>query len=272
MPQLHPRIIQRDKFFEYEFSVCTLVTNSDEYREMVESFFNAGFAENICEYIYIDNSVQNTFEAYAGLNRFLQEAKGKYIILCHQDILLHGHNLNDLRQRIEEIESLDPKWAILANAGGINLKYTAMHLIQGTGNVLHEKLLPLKTETVDENFILVKNEANLAFSADLQGFHLYGTDLCFIADILGYNSYIIDFKLVHKSDGNADKRFYELKKKFIKKYNRALRSRFVGTTITRFYISGNKLLNILGNTGIVLFIARQYYKIFNTKKRYYKKV
>lgn len=147
-----------------------------------------------------------------------------------------------------------------------------MHLIQGSGNVLHEEQLPLKTETVDENFILVRNEANLTLSSDLEGFHLYGTDICLIADILGYNCYVIDFKLVHKSDGNADEKFDRLESKLIKKYGRALRSRFIGTTITRFYISGSGLLNILGNSMFVLFVARQYYKFFKPKRGYHTKI
>ncbi len=272
MDPMEPRKIQKEEVFEFEFSVCTLVTNIPEYQEMRGSFLTSGFTADICEYIFIDNSMQNTYDAYAGLNRFLREAKGKYIILCHQDILLKQHQIGDLRERIREVENLDSKWAIIANAGGVNLKYTAMHLIQGSGNVLNEEYLPLKTKTVDENFIVVKNEANLALSADLEGFHLYGTDICLIADILGYSAYIVDFKLIHKSDGNADKGFYQLQKKLIIKYNRALRSRFMGTTITRFYISGNKIISFLGNTGFILFVARQYYKFFKPKKGYYSKV
>ncbi|MGZ3751750.1 MAG: hypothetical protein ACXVAU_10770, partial [Mucilaginibacter sp.] len=155
---------------------------------------------------------------------------------------------------------------------GINLYYTAMHLIQGTGSILHEEHLPLITETVDENFILVKKEANLTLSADLEGFHLYGTDICLIADILGYTSYVIDFKLMHKSDGNADEKFDLLERKLIKKYRRALRSRFIGTTITRFYISGNRLLSFVYNTTLVLFVTRQFYKHFKRKKGYHTEV
>lgn len=146
-----------------------------------------------------------------------------------------------------------------------------MHLETGAGLIVNEKDLPLKTATVDENFILVKNEANLALSANLEGFHLYGADICLIADILGYTCYVIDFRLVHKSDGNDDDEFYRLKRNLIKKYGRALRPRFAGTTITRFYISGNKFLNYLCNTLFVLFIARQYYKFFKPKKGYHRK-
>lgn len=263
-----PRKIDAEEFFDFEFSVCTLVTNSIEYAEMRESFIKAGFSVDLCEYLYIDNSGQNTYEAFAGLNRFLREARGKYIILCHQDILLNHHNINDLRDRIAEIDNADPKWALLSNAGGVNLKYTAMNLFQGNGNLLADKHLPIKTITADENFMLVKNSANLALSADLNGFHMYGTDICLIAGILGYTTYAIDFKLMHKSDGNADAKFNKLKKQLISKYRRAFRSRYIGTTITRFYLSGSILCNFIGNTGLVLFFARQYYKLFRPKKGY----
>jgi glycosyltransferase involved in cell wall biosynthesis len=269
MQSIQPRKILNEDIFEFEFSICTLVTDTAEYAEMCESFFKSGFTENISEYIYIDNSKSNTFGAYAGLNRFLREAKGKYIILCHQDILLHRHNIVDLRARIEEISNADPTWAVLGNAGSINIKYRAVHIIQGSGKETHEQYLPIRTATLDENFIIVKRNANLALSSDIEGFHFYGTDICLIADVLGYSSYVIDFKLLHKSDGNADEKFYLLKRKLISKYGRAFRSRFIGTTITRFYISGNSLLNKLFNTRVVLFLARQYYKIFKTKRLYY---
>jgi len=267
-----PRKIERNEVFEFEFSVCTLVTNMAEYLEMRNSFVEKGFTTDRCEYIYIDNIGENTFEAYAGLNRFLREAKGKYVILCHQDILLKDHGFDYLCARIKEIEKADAAWALLGNSGGINIKYRGLHIVNESGKEWHEPHLPLRTATLDENFIVVRKSANLGLSADLRGFHFYGTDICLIADILGYNCYVIDFKIIHKSDGVDDEKFYLLKRQLIKKYGRAFRSRFISTTITRFYISGNRLLNRIGNTGFVLFFARQYYKVFRKKKRYQKEV
>ncbi|TAF46150.1 MAG: hypothetical protein EAZ64_02540 [Sphingobacteriales bacterium] len=254
--------------YNYQFTICTLVTSKPEYEEMLQTFLAKGFDTQTCEYLYIDNCAQCTFDAYKGLNQFLQQAKGKYIIICHQDIVLHNHSCFDLLNRINEIEDLDPQWAILSNAGGINLKHVAMHVTQKNGNRLLEKYLPLKAQTVDENFILVKNEANLSLSNNLYGFHMYGTDICLIADICGYNAYIIDFNLTHKSDGNADSSFYALRKKIKLKYKYALRGRFMSTTITRFYISGNCIGFWLCNTGIILFLVRQYYKVFKNKPQY----
>lgn len=253
---------------EFEFSICTLVTRKQEYKEMLDSFIAKGFDQKTCEYLYIDNSECCTFDAYKGLNLFLQKAKGKYIILCHQDIIIHDDNRTHLVNKIEEIEEADKNWAILANAGGINFKWLGITLTTSSGRVFKEKNLPLLTKTVDENFIVVKNNANLALSNNLSGFHMYGTDLCLIADILGFNAYVIDFKIIHKSDGNADQTFYKSKKELMQKYNHAFRGRFMATTITRFYISGNWLTSRLYNFLPIKFLVRQYYKVFLGKKRY----
>jgi hypothetical protein len=67
------------------YSFCTLVTRIDEYQTMVNLFQLNGFGVNDCEYLYIDNSKTNRHDAFSGYNRFLQQARGKYIILCHQD-------------------------------------------------------------------------------------------------------------------------------------------------------------------------------------------
>ena len=265
-----PRSITTEKKYRYRYSVCTLVTNTQEYEEMISSYIAAGFTEEICEFLYADNTLSNQFEAFGALNQFLQEAQGEYIILCHQDIILHDSNRVDLESRIREMDSLDPSWGILSNAGGVNLKHVAMHITQPTGNRFVEKNLPLRVITVDENFILVKHRANLALSSDLSGFHLYGTDICLIAEALGFTSYVINFNLIHKSDGNANRSFFEILARLKKKYRQAFRGRFVSTTITRFYISGSKIAVLAFNTFPVLFLSRQYFKLFKPKRKYSK--
>src|SRR3569833_1209222 len=187
--------------FKYLFSVCTFVTRHDEYNEMLDSFIKAGFTTDICQYLYIDNTETNTYGAYKGINRFLREAAGKYIIVCHQDILMNYDDADCLKKKIDEVEQADPNWAVLGNAGGVNLKYLSLYVVQSEASMLYETVFPLKTMTLDENFLVIKKAANLSLSNDLDGFHLYGTDICLVADILGYNSYVVQFKLLHKSLG-----------------------------------------------------------------------
>ncbi len=261
------QVITPEENYPFLFSICTLVTRKHEYEEMMHSFIQKGFTADHCEYLYIDNSESCVYDGYSGLNKFLLEAKGKYIILCHQDIIIHDNDILDLQKSITEINQKDPNWAILGNAGGINLKWIALHITEGGGKIWKEDHLPLRVKTVDENFIIVKKSANLTLSRDLKGFHLYGTDLCLIADLLGYTSYVIGFNLIHKSNGNIDKSFYDARKQLIQKYKRAFRSRFISTTCTRFYVSGTYKY-LTHNTTPILFLVRQYYKIFTRRKNY----
>jgi hypothetical protein len=156
--------------YQYKFSVCTLVTRHEEYLEMLNSFLSAGFTENV-------------MDAYDGINSFLQIAKGEYLILCHQDIVLNINNdFALLNQRIAEITELDANWALLGNAGASARLYDrlAINISYSDGFVDKKGKLPQQVASLDENFIVVKSSANLSVSHDIGGYHLYGLDLCFI--------------------------------------------------------------------------------------------
>lgn len=243
------------------YTICTLVSRLEEYAEMLESFEKAGFKNTFCEFLFIDNSKKNKYDAFKGLNLFLAKASGEFIILCHQDIILNHDNIEVLEQRIQEINSLDPQWAIISNAGAGGIK-NIVYRITESDNVLHRRgAVPREVVSVDENFILVKASANLALSRDLSGFHLYGTELCLIARSLGYSSYVVDFNLYHKSKGKTDESFFKIREAMIKKYLKAWEGRYIQTTMTNFYISGSRFRNALFTSRIIMFLSRQYYKM-----------
>jgi len=231
-------IAVRKPIFEFDFSICTLVNNRQEHGEMMDSFEKAGFSSGNCEFLYIDNTEKNNFDAYAGLNVMLQRARGKYVILCHQDILLKFDNRERLEQRISELEALDPKWVVAGNAGAAGPNHIVYKVAYPDGSVANKGSFPLKAQSLDEHFLLVKNGSGVSLSGDLYGFHLYGTDICLQAALKGYNSYVIDFLLLHKSRGNPDQSFDECLKNLVKKYNRFFRSRWIQTTVAAFYLSG----------------------------------
>ena len=243
------------------FSICTLVTDKEEYSQMLDSFENAGFNSENSEFLYIDNSSSNKYDGYSGVNKFLNKSTGKYIILCHQDILLKFDNIATLNQKIEEMDKVDEDWAILANAGFQDFNNVALRITNPWGEDRKIGDLPSKVHSVDENFILVKNEANLALSNNIGGFHLYGTDLVTIANILGYTAYVIDFHLYHKSGGNANLSFYDNKKRFITKYQEALAPKFIRTPVTPIFLSSSKFLNSLLNRKLGYSLRKRWDKI-----------
>lgn len=239
--------------YKYKYSVCTLVTRKEQYLEMLSSFIKGGFTEDICEYLIVDNSVTNKMDAYQGLNSLLQNASGEYVILCHQDIELIGENSRlQLEQRITEITVIDPNWAVLGNAGAADRLYNrlAIKIAYPDGFVDIKGQLPQQVGSLDENFMLVKNSANLALSGNIGGYHLYGLDLCMVARLLGYSAYVIDFLLIHKSAGNVDQSFKETFALVKRKYTLFMKGRYVNTTIVKFYLSGSKIKNWLFNTRV----------------------
>ncbi len=245
---------------KYIYSICTLVSRMDEYLEMISSFKAAGFDDDSCEYLYIDNISGNSFDGFSGFNQFLLEAKGKYIIICHQDILLSYDNRVKLEQNIAQIEQKDANWAILSNAGAAGPKNIIYRVTEPESEYAQRGKVPSKVHSVDESFIVIKHSANLAVSSDLNGFHFYGTDLCLVASLLGYSSWVIDFNIFHKSKGKIDASFKSIRKEMIAKYNYFMRSRYIQTTNTNFLLSSNVLLSILDLFPVYRFFLRQYFK------------
>lgn len=222
------------------YSICTLVTDWPQYEAMVTSFKQAGFGED-CEFLYVDNATRNKYDAYAGLNRLLSGARGRYVICCHQDILLTHDKRADLEARLAELEAQDPLWAVVGNAGGASdLNQLCVRITDPYGENRRQGAFPFKAYSLDENFLLLKRAANLGFSADLTGFHFYGTDICLLANTAGFQCYVIDFHLTHHSKGNKNASFYDCERALIQKYRGAFRSRFIRTTCTRLFISGRQ--------------------------------
>lgn len=253
------KFIELDNYIENSalvtYSICTLVTNVIEYQEMIDSYEQAGFTNKNSEFIYIDNSSSNKYDAYAGLNKFIESATGTYILFSHQDVLLKYDNETTLSKRIKEIDAKDPQWAVLSNAGAVHIKKLYKR-ISHLDHQLNQGPFPSKVRSIDENFIVLKKSSDLRFSRDLNGFHLYGTDLCLQAELKGFSCYVIDFHLLHKSTGNLNEAFYQAKRDFIKSYSGKIKSGYIRTPCTIMYISKNKALNETMNSKLAISIAK----------------
>ncbi len=209
---------------------------------MVRAFIDQGFSEADCEFLMLDNSVVNTHEAYRSYNLFLQSARGQYIILCHQDVLPIVDGRRELDAALAALTQTDPKWGLCGNAGA---DASGRRSIRITDPNMPDCMLggpfPQRVMSLDENFIVVRRDANLATSSDLSGFHWYGSDLCIIADVLGWHAYVINFHLRHKSGGKTDRHFTEAGTALRRKYAHAFRPRWqYVATRQHIYISSSR--------------------------------
>jgi len=250
-------VATNDNRRQLTFSICTLVTIAHQYGAMVERFRSRGFDGEDCEFLYIDNSSGNTFDAFSGINRFLDRARGKYVIVCHQDIVLLDDGFDRLQAIIRELDAKDPRWAVLGNAGGRPSGGLAIRISDLHGDDTRiGGPFPARAVSLDENFLVIRREARIGVSEEISGFHLYGTELCYMADVLGYSCYVVDFHLRHNGDGALDGSFRQIERLMVQRYARISRPRLIATTCTTFLIMPIPWLSRLANRAIGIRVAR----------------
>jgi hypothetical protein len=220
------------------YSIGTLVTRPDDYAQMRESFAAHGFSAETTEFLFLDNCGTDQCGAYRGINALINAARGRYVILCHQDVRLIDDGLNALDERLRDLDARDPHWALAGNAGGVAPGRLAIRITDPHGADRRSGDLPQRVMSLDENFIVVKRSARVGCSVDLEGFHFYGADLCLNADVAGHSAWVIDFHLHHLSGGTKSPDFFELENAFRAKWSRAFRPRWMQTTCALARLSG----------------------------------
>lgn len=246
-----------EKEYSLQFCICTIVTNLAEYYLMKASFENAGFKAS-CEYLIADNTNGNIFDGYDALRRFLQESNATYTIIVHQDVRCQD-NIENLLGCLKDLNIKDKNWALCGNAGGADYNKIVYHI--NNNSIRKTEGLPKQVYTLDENFLVIKTEKQLAISADIEGFHYYGTDLSIVTDFLGYTSYVIPFMVEHLSKGNL-KDLMLKKESFLKAYGKKLRTRFVQTSCDKFYLANSEKQNKFYNSGFIFFFIKAKKNIF----------
>ncbi|HTL10098.1 MAG TPA: hypothetical protein VL307_17610 [Chitinophagaceae bacterium] len=229
---------------------------------MKTSFEERGFTDD-CEYLIADNCQGNQFDAYSAIRHFLQQARGKYLIIVHQDVRCLD-NREQLTHCLAQLTAMDTRWAVCGNAGCMGYHEDLMH-INIAGKIVTSRNLPGQVSSLDENLLIVNADARLTLSADLRGFHLYGTDICIIAHLLGYTCYVIPFMVKHLSFGNLK----DLKKHihlFTDAYGKKLQSRFIATTCTKFYIGDSVFTTRLLNAAPFFFFVKLVQRIKQLRK------
>ena len=220
------------------YSIGTLVTDHDMYHGMKESFAAKGFVEPDCEFLTIDNTSEQVADAYTGLNTLLNAASASIVILCHQDILLLEDDITALDRRLAELSELDPHWAVAGNAGGVAPGELTIRISDKHGDdQARGGSFPVRVMALDENLLIVRKDTRVGFSGNLTGFHMYGGDICLVADIMGYGSYVIDFHVRHLGAGTTGPSFARSIADFTSKWQHALRHRTFQTTCARVELS-----------------------------------
>ncbi|MCK5662260.1 MAG: hypothetical protein KAI17_02190 [Thiotrichaceae bacterium] len=226
---------------ERMFSVCSIVNNLNQYQEMLSSFREHGFSESNSEFLYIDNSQTNKYDCFHGLNKLMKRCTGRYLILCHQDIILLEDGASELVVCLEELNKTAPHWAVAGNAGVDENHKKHIIISDRHSKNRTEGSLPAIVSSLDENFLILKRDALLGFSRDLSGFHMYGTDICVQAALRGYSAHAINFHLHHLGLGSYSQAFFTCADEFEQKYSHAFKRRLIKTSCTKVLVGATRL-------------------------------
>jgi len=214
---------------------------------MCASFLGGGFRTDCTEYLMVDNSAGNHWCAYTGIAHLLDQARGRFIVLCHQDVRLLSDGANELATRLGQLTARDPAWALAGNAGVRDDGQFALRITDPHGAGQSRGPFPARVASLDENFIVVRAATGIRPSATLSGFHLYGTDLCLQARGVGRSAWVIDFHLRHLSSGRVDAGFLRQQEEFERCWGRRLgRSERIRTTCTTLTLRAGFASALLG--------------------------
>ena len=222
------------------FHVCTIVNDAGQYHSMCLSFAQSGFSELNTRFTVFDNIGANRYEPYSALNDIRRQTQEPYLIFCHQDVRLdQGDGHDQLIVALTNLEKKDPKWAVAGNAG---FTWNCLPKVRISdpqhGQGCRVGCLPHKVVSLDENFLVIRIDADVGCSDGLSGFHLYATDLCLNAAMSGRSAYVIDFLVSHLSSGNATTNdFYECRELLVRHWNRRVSIIFVMTPSTKLFLS-----------------------------------
>ena len=166
-----------------------------------------------------------------------------------------------LEKRITELEQIDANWAVVGNAGKRENGNTCIHISDPIFPNIKEGSFPSAVMSLDENFLILNRRHNLSTTSNiLKGFHLYAIDLCQNARNLGLKSYVIDFKLYHKSPGKVDQSYFDVQNSYINLQFHRKQPQFFWAMCSQFYVSSNSLKNVFFNLKKILRLSRSIMK------------
>lgn len=198
----------------------------------------AGFTSDRCRFTAFENLTSNVHDPYRVIPAVLKEGAEPYVLFCHQDLLIdREYTFNDLMGALDLLTQEDPQWAI-AGTGGAD-RWGNLFLCLDDPNGSHRTAgLPRQVISLDENFLLFRRSRPLELSADLNGFHFYGTDVCLQAHRKGWHAYVIEFPITHLSAGDTSSEAFRAgRATFVKAWRRRLLVGLIYTTCTELRIS-----------------------------------
>lgn len=144
--------------------------------------------------------------ATIGYNRALAATDEDLVVFLHHDVFLPAGWEDLLWQRVEQVEQVDPEWALIGpfGIGQDGMGYGPVwstSLGQIVGRVPGQ---PMEVQSFDEMLFVLRRDCGLSFDEQLKGFHFYGTDIVQQAAARGLAAYATPLPCIHNDKFKAE--------------------------------------------------------------------
>ncbi len=174
----------------------SLIVVCNDEQSLKRNLLASDMVKNQLVSIHIERNAVSASLAY---NRALEKCEAEIFIFAHQDVYFPPGWEKRLENAIEDVEAIDPDWALL---GSIGMSHQAKHVGQvwstslgaTVGQVVNK---PEPVQSVDELVIILRRTSGVRFDDALPEFHLYGTDIVQNALAMGKGAYVCQLPVVH---------------------------------------------------------------------------
>lgn len=141
--------------------------------------------------------------AASAYNSWLDAGGTGVVIFAHQDVYFPAGWLHQLQTALAWLDEHDANWGILGIYGvRHNREPIGWTYSTGLGRVLGGVFsTPCAVRTLDEVVLIMRVSSGLRFDEGVEGFHMYGTDICLESERLGCRNYVIPAFAIHNSNG-----------------------------------------------------------------------
>ena len=185
--------------------VFTFVSDDSSYDEMLASFESAGFSSDIAMFNRLTSRGRpGEPEPYSTITELIESVQEPYFILCHQDVRIDpGNGVDDLTAQLALLSANG------SALGGGRQRGRVAPVENGSAHHRpswrqHPGSAASTCPDSRREFPRPSNRYGIGLLPGLHGFHLYGTDACMNARVLGFSAYVIDFHVHHLSAGKMD--------------------------------------------------------------------
>lgn len=141
--------------------------------------------------------------AASAYNQAIDNAKTDILVFAHQDVFLPQGWADSLEQALVALSKQDPAWAVAGIWGIKPDGKRSGHLYCGANSRILGNAFSCGIEvlSLDEVLLIVRRSSGVRFDEHLEGFHMYGTDVCLTAKARGLKSYAVSLFCVHNTNG-----------------------------------------------------------------------